>query len=257
MINAARSEKVTNPMRHRSAYSASPRVLLIDDDRDYCARLSDFLTVYGCEATAVSDPKEFDTAIGSFRPDLLLLDQRLGTTTGTDVLRRLREWSDVPCIVISGMPDPTDRILNLEVGADDEVDKNIPPRELLARIRAILRRSRLASSPQAPPTVTAPMIGWTLSRQSRELRRHDGSLCRLTTAEFETLLVLHAAARTPVRRETICERVFGRAHRPGDHAVDTVVTKLRRKLEPDAEPLVIKTVRHLGYVFTGLPTVID
>lgn len=242
-------------MQPRTTLPHPPRVLIVDDDKGYCEKLASYLAVYGCETACLTEPEEFEVSFEAFRPNILLLDQRLGATTGTEVLRRLREQSDVPCIVVTGMPDPTDRVVNLEVGADDEVDKSTSPRELLARIRAVLRRSERASLPEATQDLTAPLSGWTLSRRLRELRRPDGSLCRLTTAEFETLLILQAAAGKPVRRVTLCERVFGRPYRPGDRAADTVVKKLRQKLEPDQEPRIIKTVRPLGYVFTGFPAV--
>lgn len=246
---------MNKPMQSRGSVTLSPRILLVDDDRNYVEKLAAYLALYGCETALVTETEEIEPSVETFRPDIVLLDQRLGTTTGTQVLRRLRERSDVPCIVVTGMPDPTDRILNLEVGADDEVDKSTSPRELLARIRAILRRTERMAEAQAPHRTGSPMGGWTLSRHLRELRRPDGSLCNLTTAEFETLLVLQAAAGKPVRRPTICERVFGRPYRPGDRAVDTVVKKLRQKLEPGEEPRIIKTVRPLGYVFTGFPAV--
>jgi DNA-binding response OmpR family regulator len=226
--------------------------MVIDDDPRYATELAAYLRTHGCQARCVHDASEVEATIVAFDPSLILLDQRLGTTTGTDVLRQLRNWSNVPCIVVTAMSDPMDRLVNLEVGADDEVDKSVSPRELLARIRAVLRRGR-TEGPAQEPASSVPMRGWNISLQERELRRPDGSLCHLTTAEFDTLQLLLKAAGRPVRRATICERVFGRAFRIGDRAVDTIVTKLRRKLEPNAEARCIKTVRPLGYVFTGFP----
>lgn len=231
-----------------------PRILLIDDDARYSAELAAFLQVHGCRFRSIADPRQIQSVFVAFTPDLVLLDQRLGLTTGTEVLRELRTWSNVPCIVVTGMADPMDRVVNLEVGADDEVDKSVPPRELLARIRAVLRRNARGSAPaQHPAEAAVPMRGWVLASQLRELRRPDGTLCHLTSAEFETLHLLFMAGGKPVRRSAICERVFGRPFRAGDRSVDTVVAKLRRKLEPDGSTRAIKTVRPFGYVFTGFP----
>lgn len=251
--------RITHP--RGGAAAERSRILIVDDDKKYCENLAAYLVLYGYEVSSVSTVAELDSLIAAHQPDLVLLDQRLGATTGTEVLRSLRQWSDVPCIVVTGMPDSTDRVVNLEVGADDEVDKTTPTRELLARIRAVLRRSAKTSVAPAEPESPAepgsenPLDGWVLSRRLRELRRPDGSLCHLTTAEFETFLILHQAAGKPVRRAIICERVFGRPYRPGDRSVDNVVTKLRQKLEPGTESRAIKTLRPMGYIFTGFPRV--
>lgn len=236
----------------------TPRILLIDDDPRYGNELSAYLQMHGCRLRAIADPRQVQSTFVAFAPDLVLLDQRLGVTTGTEVLRELRTWSNVPCIVVTGMPDPTDRVVNLEVGADDEVDKSVPSRELLARIRAVLRRNARAST-QAEPAgqEPMPMRGWKFSPQLRELYRPDGTLCHLTSAEFDTLNLLHMAGGKAVRRSAICERVFGRPFRQGDRSVDTIVAKLRRKLEPGGASRAIKTVRPFGYVFTGFPEVRD
>lgn len=232
----------------------TPKVLLVDDDPRYSTELGAYLQIYGCNLRTIGDPRLLQATALSFDPDLILLDQRLGVTTGTEVLRDLRTWSSVPCIVVTGMPDPTDRVVNLEVGADDEVDKSVPARELLARIRAVLRRAnRNGTTLATTPPYGVPLRGWTLAAPLRELRRPDGSLCRLTSAEFETLNLLYMAAGKPVHRSAICERVFGRPFRAGDRSVDTVVAKLRRKIGPGGVLQCIKTVRPFGYVFTGFP----
>jgi DNA-binding response OmpR family regulator len=229
----------------------------MDDDKRYCDEVAAYLRLYGCETASITEPAALKAQVAAFQPDLLLLDQRLGVTTGTQVLQDLRTWSNIPCIVVTGMPDPTDRVLNLEVGADDEVDKSTPPRELLARVNAVLRRSATGTCQLQPSSSAGPMGSWTLCARQRELRRPDGSVCHLTTAEFETLLMLHAASGQSVRRAIICERVFARPFRPGERAVDTVIAKLRQKIEPEIGTRVIKTVRPLGYVFTGSPKVKD
>lgn len=231
----------------------SPRIFLIDDDPKYNAELSSYLELYGCEVRSTTDPRQLESVLAAFEPNLILLDQRLGSTTGTQVLRDLRSRSSVPCIVVTGLPDMMDRVLNLEIGADDEVDKSVSPRELLARIRAVIRRSLRRAAAAEQEGGAASMGGWSFLPKVRELRRPDGSVCHLTSAEFDTLQLLYASAGKPVQRAAICERVFGRPFRAGDRSVDTVIAKLRRKLEPDGAGRAIKTVRPFGYVFVGFP----
>lgn len=223
------------------------RVLLVDDDCEYAGALSAYLTLHGCEVATLADPAELCAALALHRPDILLLDQFMGSVSGTDVLRRLRSETDLPCIIVTGRSETTERILHLELGADDEVDKSLPPRELLARLRAVLRRARPSERVAAEPG----RGGWRFLPDRRELRAPDGTLCHLTTAEFEALRILHDHLGEAVSRAALCREVFGRAQRPGDRAVDTVIRKLRRKIQPPGGPECIKTVRPVGYVFVG------
>jgi DNA-binding response OmpR family regulator len=229
------------------------RVLLLDDDARYAAELGAFLQLNGCQFHAIRDPNLIRADIATFAPDVVLLDQRLGSTTGTEVLRDMRGWTDLPCIMVTALSDPIDRVVNLEVGADDEVEKTVSPRELLARIRALLRRDKGSGSPGAghPGRRGPAMRGWEIASEQRELRRPDGTVCVLSTAEFDTLNLLFLAGGKPVHRSAICERVFGRPFRAGDRSIDSLIVKLRRKLEPDGVARAIKTVRPVGYAFTG------
>lgn len=229
--------------------SAQVRVLIIDDDPDYAGMLSTYLAEHGLLPTVVTEPARVEGILRASPPDIVLLDQRLGETTGTQMLLRLRATSSIPCIIVTGFSEPTDRIINLELGADDELSKSASPRELLARIRTVLRRC--ARSVQSPQPGEAETGGWTFSTERRELLRPDGRRCHLTTAEYETFRVLHEAAGCPVSRQKLSLAVFGRNFEPTDRAVDTVIRKLRRKLNDWPNPRVIKTVRPLGYVFTG------
>jgi DNA-binding response OmpR family regulator len=176
-------------------------------------------------------------------PDLILLEQSLGELTGTEVLARIRAVSDVPVIILSALSDPVDRIINLEMGADDQVHKSVPQREIMARMRAVLRRTR--SAPERP------LQGWMMCESRRDVLRADGAGCGLTTAEFSVMRELVAAGGEAVSRRQLSERAFGRPLNPGDRAVDTVICKLRQKLGPG----VIVTVRPAGYAFAGFPGV--
>lgn len=241
---------MTHPEAHRRDGAPAPiRILIVDDDAEYGASLSAYLAANGLLARAITQASQMPRALQDLSPDLLILDQRLGETTGTEVLRGLRSSSDIPCIVVSGYSEPTDRIVNLEIGADDEVEKSVSPREILARIRALMRRQ----ARPAPVPASEERQGWTFVIERRELLRPDGERCHLTTAEYETLRILYEAAGRPVSRELLSTQVFGRDLAPEDRAVDTVIRKIRRKLGEGDPPEIIKTVRPLGYVFSGFP----
>ena len=233
----------------------SPQILLLDDDVDYCAQLASYLEAYGFNVSTAQTRSGFNAQLAEAEPDLIILDQRLGETTATDVLRALRAHHDTPCIVISGAADPFERVVNLELGADDEVGKSIAPRELLARIRALLRRARVQqqgrSAAPAEPEPTGG--GWLLSLERRELWRADGRTCPLTTAEFELLRILVERRGEPISRQELMLAVFRRPWKADDRAVDTVVRKLRRKISGDHGDGGIKTVRPTGYIFVGFP----
>lgn len=225
----------------------SETVILVDDDPDFAEELTLFLEGHGVRCASVVDPAGLMPLIDELNPDLLLLDQRLGATSGMDVLRQVRTVSSVPCVFLTGMQDPIDRILGLELGADDYIHKTAMPREILARIRAVLRRSK-APQPPAP----AAQRAWDFQPAARELYRPDGSRCHLTSSEFSLLHALIEASGAPLSRETLTERVFDRPYRPGDRAIDGLVVRLRRKLEPNPEePSVIKSARQQGYLFSG------
>jgi len=227
------------------------RILLFDDDPAYCAEMSRYLESYGFAVTTVLNAADFADRLAAGMPDLILLDQRLGDRTGTDVLRGLRAQTDTPCIIVTGEPDPLDRVVNLELGADDEVDKSVWPRELLARIRAVLRRARPA--PPSPPPTPPPRERWTLHPDRRELRGHDGAVCLLTAAEFMALRILNERRGRPVGRPELMAAAFDRLWKPEDRAIDTVIRKLRLKIDPLGGDGGIKAVRGNGYVFVGFP----
>lgn len=234
------------------ADGTTPTILLLDDDPVYCAQLSGYLQAYGFSVATAQTQSGFAAQLTEVEPDLIILDQELGGTSGTDVLRTLRTRLDTPCIVISGMADPLERVVNLELGADDEVAKSIPPRELLARIRALLRRCKvkMGARPDTPASCTER---WVLSRGRRALLRPDGRDCGLTTAEFEILQILVDRRSQPVTRQELMKAVFHRPWKADDRAVDTVVRKLRRKIAGDRGDGGIKAVRPTGYVFVGFP----
>jgi len=222
-------------------------IILVDDEPDFTDELRFFLEPHGMRCIAVDDPEQLLPMLKAERSDLIVLDQRLGKTTGAEVLRQIRAMSSVPCIILTGMDDPIDRIVGLELGADDYIQKTALPREILARIRAVLRRARGGAF-----QVSVTGNGWDFRQDERELYQPDGTRCGLTSAEFLLLQKLVDARGEPVNRDILTEAVFQRPFRPGDRAIDGLIVRLRRMVEPDqANPTVIKSARQQGYVFTG------
>ena len=236
----------------KSDSGEATQVIILDDDPAFCDAMKSYLEVNGCQVEAVQDVNLFFQILQLRVPDILLLDQRLETISGTDVLKTVRQKYEFPCIIITGNSDPMDRIVNLELGADDECEKTTSPREILARIRAVVRRNRMAVAP-AQAVATSNLGEWRFQVARRELRRPNGSICPLTTAEFAMLRVLYESVGEPVSRAVLFESVFGRRYDPMDRAVDTLIRKLRTKIEPGSEPTVIKTIRPIGYAFMGFP----
>lgn len=225
----------------------SDTVILVDDEPDFTDELGLFLGPHGVHCIPVADPAELVPLLQTAQPDLVVLDQRLGSTTGMQVLKEVRAVSPVPCIILTGHDDPIDRIVGLELGADDYIHKGALPREILARIRAVLRRAR-----NVVATAASGANGWEFRQEERDLYQPDGTRCSLTSAEFTLLQKLIDARGEPVNRDILTEAVFNRPYRAGDRAIDGLIVRLRRIVEPDqANPTVIKSARQQGYVFTG------
>lgn len=220
---------------------ANDRILLLDDDGDHLHAFSQYLSQQGYRVSTARDARDVELRLRHESPHLVLLEQKIGDTTGTAVLRRIRAVSEVPVIILTGLSDQIDRIINLETGADDEIHKSVTPRETLARMRAVLRRTG-----ERP---ALPQSGWIISEAQRDVFRADGTACELTTAEFGVLQQLATARGKPVSRMQLSQHVFDRALTPGDRAVDTVIYKLREKVGTGT----IVTVRHVGYAFGAFP----
>lgn len=215
------------------------RVLLMDDDTNYAASFSRYLTTHGYLVSTASHARDVESRLQRDAPQLVLLEPCMAGVTGTVVLRRIGAVSPVPVIILTRKSDPIERIINLESGADDEVHKSVARREILARMRAVLRRSQ--SGPKPRPG------GWRVLASQRDVIRPDGLPCALTTAEFAVLQLLMAAKGEPVSRMELSQHAFGRPLGPADRAVDTVIYKLRSKLGAK----VVVTVRPVGYAFAG------
>ena len=239
---------------------SKPSLLLVDDDPDILEELGSYLSANGMMVSQASDAR---TALQMFRDnrfDLIVLDLWLGNENGFDLLREIRQTHMTPCIMCTAQDEATDKVVGLELGADDYVVKPVNLRELLARIRALLRRSQTGGGGgdvQEEQSVLMDEAGsrWIFDPMRRKLSSPDGNLVPLTTAECDLLIELVAHEGRPQTREELCRRVFNRQWQPYDRSLDSIVVKLRRKLEPNPDhPMVIKTIRGKGYLFTGFPT---
>jgi len=226
-------------------------ILVVDDDHSMRRMLIEYLTGHGYRANGAATAAEANAAFEAEPYDLILLDLGLPDDDGTELARRWRLQAAVPIIYITGRDEEADRVMGLELGADDYVTKPFSLREVLARMRAVMRR---AASPAQPIPVTRGrhprawrFAGWTLNLNTRRLNAPDGSLVPLTNAEFNLLAVFLASPRRVFSREMLIEstRAFDDVY---DRAVDVQIMRLRRKLEPDPRhPVLLKTERGTGY----------
>jgi two-component system, OmpR family, response regulator CpxR len=225
------------------------RVLIIDDDEELCDLVSEYLTVEGFETTSVHDGETgLDRALsGKF--DLAILDVMLPKINGFDVLRNLRERSGLPVLMLTARGDDMERIVGLEIGADDYLPKPFNPRELVARLRAILRR---ASADEADIARVEKLVvdDLELSASSRSVKR-EGQELPVTSVEFDLLSALLREAGRVVKKEELSENVLERRLSPYDRSLDMHISNLRKKLGPRTDGSDrIKTVRSVGYIYT-------
>jgi two-component system OmpR family response regulator len=230
-----------------------PHILVIDDDREIRDLLARFLEKHAFRVTAVRDGREARRAWINGHYHLVVLDLMLPGESGLELARWLRGQSDVAIVMLTAMGDDTDRIIGLELGADDYMPKPFNPRELLARMRAVLRRSgeRAASGPQSGLR-TMRFSGWTLEPARRRLLNPDGVEVALTGGEFDLLTALVDRANRVLTRDMLLDLLRGRQAGPFDRAIDVAISRLRRKLEDDGRHAqLIKTVRGGGYVLAA------
>jgi two-component system, OmpR family, response regulator len=249
------SDAVCHHRRNPNQMTKLPHILVVEDDREISGLVARYLRSNECRVTLTGDGREIDRLMDDNRIDLIVLDLMLPGEDGISLCRRLRANSQVPIIMLTGKTDEFDRILGLEMGADDYLSKPFNPRELLARIRAVLRRATVTTlSPSAGAARVFTFLGWRIDRVLRELRDPDGARITLTDAEF---CLLQAFCERPGRilsRDQLLEVTQGRSAGLFERSIDVLVSRLRRKIEGDPhQPCLIKTVRSGGYMFT--PTV--
>jgi len=223
------------------------KILIVDDDVELCELVGEYLTREGFEVEAAhSGDKGLERAL-SGQHALVVLDIMLPGMMGLDVLRRLRGESRIPVLILTARGEDVDRIVGLEIGADDYLAKPFNPRELLARVRAILRRSQAAPAATAAPLTLGDL---ELDPGARTVTR-GGELLELTAVEFSLLEALMRSAGQVVTREFLAQTVLGRRFVAYDRSIDMHISKLRKKLgpQPDGDGERIKTVRGVGYIY--------
>lgn len=228
-------------------------ILIVDDDAEIRGLLSEYLQKQGYRATAVADGKGLRAAVGTSHPDVIILDLMLPGEDGLALCRDLRARSDVPIIMLTARGDETDRIVGLELGADDYVAKPFSPRELLARIKSVLRRARSLPENLKPQEVACyRFAGWTLDVATRNLAAPDRIVIPLSGTEFRLLRIFLDHPNRVLTRDQLIDLMLSRDAAPFDRAIDVQVSRLRHRLREDAkDPAIIKTVRSQGYVFAA------
>jgi len=228
--------------------SANERVLVVDDDPALRDLLSEYLTANGLAVDAVGDGAAMRQVLEGGMPSVIVLDLMLPGEDGLSLARELRTHSNVPILMLSARGEEIDRVVGLEVGADDYLAKPFGPRELLARLRALMRRSHLAATPQEP-SQTAHFGPFVLDLASYRLLR-DGADVHLTGAEFDLLKVFVERPNRVISRDDLVTMLKGFDRDPFDRSIDIRVTRLRRKIETNpANPAYVRTIRGEGYLF--------
>jgi two-component system OmpR family response regulator len=226
------------------------RILIVDDDPEIRRLLVDYLERNGFDAVAARDGREMGHALEKHAIDLVVLDLMLPDTDGLTLCRDLRAKSNLPVLMLTARGEETDRIIGIEMGADDYLVKPFNPRELLARIKTILRRTR-ALPPKLRPEPQRCLVfaGWKLDTATRALTAPDGVATPLSGGEFRLLRVMLDHPNRVLNRDQLMELIHGRESEPYDRAIDVQVSRLRQRLRDDSrEPQLIKTVRGEGYV---------
>lgn len=227
-------------------------ILVVDDDTVICNILNRYLGAAGYRVKTASNGEEMYQRIKVQNPDLVILDLKMPGKHGLELARELRRNSDVGIIILTGSEESVDKIVGLELGADDYIPKPFDERELLARVRSVLRRVMQTATPDSSEKSVARFSDWTLDLAAHELRSPAGKEVRLTSYEFQILETLVRKANRVLSRESIMENLTGRDWIPSDRSVDVLIGKLRKKIEDDPhKPGLIKTIRGAGYKFTA------
>ena len=230
---------------------AVPHILVVDDDHEIRDLLARFLERSGLRVSVARDGREARRLWGQGHYHLVVLDLMLPGEGGLDLARWLRGQANVPIVMLTAMGEEIDRIIGLEMGADDYLAKPFNPRELLARIRAVLRRSGEGEADDAAARRTFHFSGWRLETARRRLLDPEGAEVALTGGEYDLLLVLLERPNRVLTRDMLLDLLRGRQTGPFDRAIDVAISRLRRKLDDDGRNAqLIKTVRGGGYVLT-------
>jgi two-component system, OmpR family, response regulator len=231
----------------------SDSILIVDDDAEIRSLLGEYFEKNGYRVKAVADGRGMRAALRSAHPDIVILDLMLPGEDGLALCRELRTRTNLPILMLTARGEETDRIVGLEMGADDYVAKPFHPRELLARVKSILRRARsLPENLQSERVKAFRFSGWTLDVATRTLTAPDGVLVDLSGTEFRLLRTFVDHPDRTLSRDQLMELMLDRDAGPFDRAIDVQVSRLRRRLRDNGkEPCLIKTVRGQGYVLAA------
>ena len=233
--------------------SIPPHILVVDDDPQIRALLEEYLAENGLRVSAAATGKQMSQILTDEAIDLVVLDLRLAGEDGMGIARSLRDQSAIPIVMLTGVRDEADRVMGLELGADAYLTKPFSPRELLARIRTVLRRAKSAVSGPARREIRAYRFGeFELNMRTRRLKPRDGQQIALTNGEFNLLAALLSAPERILTRDQLLEASRVYDNEVYDRAIDIQVLRLRRKIEQDAsQPKFIVTERGVGYIFSS------
>lgn len=229
------------------------RILVVDDDAEILSLVEGVLTRNGMSARTATSTTEAETVLESFPADLIVLDLMMEGEDGLSFCRRLRSRSNVAIIMLTALAEDVDRIVGLEIGADDYLGKPFNPRELIARIKSVLRRGREPAANREAPVSQGYAFGpFRLDPAKMSLTRDDGTPVHLTSGELALLVALVEHAPRVLSRDQLLNLSRGAVANPFDRSIDSQISRLRSKLENDPRrPEYIKTVRNLGYAFTA------
>nr|WP_314625670.1 response regulator [uncultured Noviherbaspirillum sp.] len=228
------------------------RALIVDDDKEICALLCAYLADFGIEARGVHDGAAMRCALAEQTPDVIILDLMLPGEDGLTLCRQLRSSGNIPVIMLTARGEPADRVVGLELGADDYVVKPFDPRELVARIHTVLRRARNEGSGGSIDNERERISfeGWTLDVGTRQLTTPRQVVVPLSNAEFRLLRTFIDRPRRVLNRDQLMEAARGSASTAFDRSIDLLVSRLRQKLDDDPrDPKLLKTIRGEGYMF--------
>ncbi len=230
--------------------TAQPHIVVVEDDPEIGALVQRYLRSQDLNVSIAVEGAEMDRLLAKTRVDLIVLDLMLPGEDGLTICRRLRASSQIPIIILTARGEDVDRIIGLEMGADDYLSKPFNPRELLARIKAVLRRGSRSGSMARERTKLA-FAGWELDCATRQLRHSGGARVAITGAEFELLLAFCEHAGRILTRDQLIDLTRGRVSGPFDRSIDVLVSRLRQKIERNSRaPELIQTIRSGGYLFT-------
>jgi two-component system OmpR family response regulator len=232
-------------------------IAVVEDDPEISRMMVNCMTEHGFVVSPARTGRDLDRLLSDSKIDLVVLDVGLPGEDGLSICRRLRGQSTVPIIMVTARGNDTDRIVGLELGADDYLPKPFNPRELVARVRAVMRRATTESSNPKEPTAMR-FDGWRLDMARRQLVDPLGNMRSLTSGEFNVLAIFCQHPRQVLSRDNLLDLLHGRAAAVFDRSVDVLISRLRRKIEPKVkDPSYIKTVRYGGYFFTPAVTVLQ